>query len=284
MRLGAYVFGYQTPEEWAQIHIQKGYGAAYWPFETIDYTADDATIQSYCDSAKAHGLVIAEVGAWRNLFDADPKKREDNMTYCIGQLQLADRVGAKCCVNISGSLHPTLWDGAHPDNCSDRMFGMVVESIQHIIDAVKPQNTFYTVEPMPWMFPYDIDSLHKLINAVNRSAFGVHVDMCNMVNSFEKVYATGDMTRAFFHEFGPLIKSVHAKDTCIGDTLTMCIHEAIPGEGIFDYDALLTECAKLNDDLPVLAEHLHSEAEYDQATDYISRKARQLGLDFICGY
>lgn len=284
MRLGAYVFGYKNPEEWAQIHLNKDYGAAYWPFNEIDYTADDATIQGYVDAAARHGLIIAEVGAWRNLFDANPKRREENMAYCIGQLQLADRVKAKCCVNITGSLHPTLWDGAHPENTSDRMFGQVVESIQHIIDTVKPRNTFYTVEPMPWMFPYDVDSLHRLIKAVNRSAFGVHVDMCNMVNSFEKVYATGELTRIFFREFAPLIKSVHAKDTVIGKNLTMCIHEAIPGQGIFDYEALLTECARLDADLPVLAEHLNNESEYDQATDYIKRKAEELGLEFLKGY
>ena len=31
MRLGAPVFGFDAARAWAEIHVKKGYGAAYWP-------------------------------------------------------------------------------------------------------------------------------------------------------------------------------------------------------------------------------------------------------------
>ena len=280
MRIGAPVFNYDSAESWALKHVERGYGAAYFP---LDSTADPAGIDAYVEAAERHGLVIAEIGAWNNLLDRDPSKREANFHYAVAQLKLADRVGAKCCVNITGSLGER-WDGPHPDNFSDETYRRVVGSIQSIIDAAAPKRTFYTVEPMPWMLPHSIEDLSRLIRDVDRERFAVHVDMCNMVNSFDWVYRTGELTRAFFREFGPLIRVVHAKDTVIGDQLTLHIGEAIPGRGLFDYDALLTACEELDPDLPVMAEHLHTEAEYLQATDFMQAKAEALGIRPLVGH
>ena len=161
MRIGAPVFNYDSAESWALKHVERGYGAAYFP---LDSTADPAGIDAYVEAAERHGLVIAEIGAWNNLLDRDPSKREANFHYAVAQLKLADRVGAKCCVNITGSLGER-WDGPHPDNFSDETYRRVVGSIQSIIDAAAPKRTFYTVEPMPWMLPHSIEDLsrHTLI-------------------------------------------------------------------------------------------------------------------------
>ncbi len=276
MRLGAPVFDWTTPEEWALAHVKKGYGAAYWP---LGDGAPESEEREYVMAAQAHGLVIAEVGIWNNLLDSDDARREENMQYAIRRLRIADRVGARCCVNISGSKS-TYWDGPHPDNLSEETFRQVVEGTRRILDEADPKHTYYTLEPMPWMLPYDVESLQRLIAAVDRPRFAVHVDMCNLVNSFYKVYHTGDMTREFFHAFGPLIRSVHAKDTLLAeDKLTLHIDEAIPGRGVFDYDTLLYACHKLGD-IPVMAEHLHTREEYDEATGFLFGKAEALGIPF----
>ena len=276
MRLGAPVFHFSTPEEWAQTHIKKGLGAAYWPLaEGVDIKEEDAFIQA----ARDHGLVIAEVGIWNNLLDRDPVKREANIQYAIARLRTADRVRARCCVNISGS-RSDFWDGPHPDNLSTKTFDEVVQITRRIIDEAAPEHTYYTLEPMPWMLPYDVQSLQKLMAAVDRKHFAVHVDMCNLVNAFDKVYRTGELTRGFFEAFGPHIRSVHAKDTLLQEKrLTLHIDEAIPGQGVFDYETLLKECHKLGD-IPVMAEHLETEAEYDQAAGFLLAKAEELGIPF----
>ena len=276
MRLGAPVFDYTTAAAWANAHMAKGFGAAYWP---LNEGAKPEEENAYLQAARNCDLVIAEVGIWNNLLDRDPKKQEANIQYAIARLRTADRVRARCCVNISGSKS-SFWDGPHPDNLSPETFSEVVQITQRIIDEAAPAHTSYTLEPMPWMLPYDVQSLQKLIKAINRKHFAVHVDMCNLVNSFDKVYRTGEMARAFFEAFGPYIRSVHAKDTLLQEKrLTLHIDEAIPGQGIFDYDTLLQECHKL-DDIPVMAEHLETEAEYDQATGFLMKKAEALGIPF----
>ncbi len=280
MRIGGSVFGYTDPESWALKHVEHGYGAAYFPLNSAD---DPAMIEAYVDAARRHGLVIAEIGVWNNQFERNEALREANFRYAVAQLKLADRVGAQCCVNISGSLGST-WDGPHPDNLSPGTYRRVVENVRAIIDAARPQRTWYALEPMPWMFPHSIEDMARLIADVDRERFAVHVDMCNMVNSFDHVYRTGELVRAFFREFGPLIRVVHAKDTALGEGLTLHIGEAIPGDGVFDYDALLTACAELYPDLPVMTEHLKTEAEYLRATGFIQKKAEQLGIRPLVGH
>ena len=279
MRIGAPVFNYNDPESWAMRHVERGYGAAYFP---LSRASDPAEIDAYVEAAARHGLVIAEIGVWNNQLERDPAQREANFHYAVAQLKLADHVGARCCVNISGSLGRT-WDGPHPDNLTEETYRRVVQNVQAIIDAAGPARTYYTLEPMPWMFPHSVDDLSRLIRDVDRERFAVHVDMCNLVNSFDRVYHTGELVREFFEAFGPLIRVVHAKDTVISDDLTLHIGEAIPGRGLFDYDALLTACEALCPDLPVMAEHLETEEEYLEATGYIQGKARALGIHPLAG-
>jgi len=276
MRLGAPVFHFTTPEDWAKAHVSKGFGAAYWPLAEGAALKDE---NAFLQAARDHDLVIAEVGIWNNLLDRNPEKQEANIQYAIARLRTADRVGARCCVNISGSKGG-FWDGPHPDNVLPQTFDEVVQITRRIIDEAAPEHTYYTLEPMPWMLPYDVQSLQRLMKAVDKKHFAVHVDMCNLVNSFEKVYRTGEMTKAFFEAFGPHIRSVHAKDTILQEKrLTLHIDEATPGQGVFDYETLLKECHKLGD-IPVMAEHLENEAEYDKATGFLMAKAEELGFPF----
>ena len=279
MRIGSYVPPAATPKEWAVFHAQRGLGAAYWP---LPVDAPTEAENAFVAAAREADLVIAEVGVWNNLLEEDATLREANIRYAIERLAQAERVGARCCVNISGS-RSTQWDGPDPRNLSEETWERVVKSTQRILDAVRPTRTAYTLEPMPWMIPYDIDSMRRLLAAVNRPGFGVHVDMVNLLSSFEKLMDNGAYTRAFFGQFGPHIRSVHAKDAILGHTLTLHIDEAIPGEGVFDFEALLGECAKL-DDIPVMAEHLQSDAEYAKACAFLQNKAKSMRLTLSCAH
>lgn len=275
MRLGAPVFHCSSAEEWAKKHIEKGYGAAYWP---LGPDADSRLEADYRRAAEKHGLVIAEVGIWRNTMDPDPVKQEENIRYSIKCLKLADRIGARCCVNIAGSLSRR-WDGPHPDNMTESTMEKIVRITQRIIDEADPKETAFTLEPMPWMYPSDLSSMQELLRRVDRPAMGVHVDMCNMMSGCDRIYRSGAITREFFGALGPKIRSVHAKDVVLHDELTTHISETIPGHGLFDHAELLTQCARLPD-ICVLCEHLSTPGEYDEATAFLRKTAESLGLSF----
>lgn len=276
MRLGAPVFGCKTPEEWAATHIRKGFGAAYCPVSEKD---DDGRISDYIAAAKAHDIVIAEVGIWNNMLDRDAAAREANITRAIERLKFADRVGARCCVNIAGSLSPR-WDGPHPDNLTRETFDAIVHTAQRIIDTAAPERTYFVLEPMPWVYPYDVKTYLQLIEAIGRERFAVHIDICNWMNGVLPLYSNSSIIRETFETLAPYIKCVHAKDSVISGELTTHVSEAIPGRGLIDYGELLRQCNALGD-VPVLAEHLSTEAEYDEATGFIHARAKELGLAFV---
>lgn len=275
MRLGGQVFIEDiTPEKWIKKLQEKNYRAAVFP---IDHTASDEEILSYQKAAEAADIVIAEVGAWSNPISPDPVVREKAINYCKDQLRLADRIGANVCVNISGS-RGNQWDAPHPDNFSEATFNLIVKTVQEIIDDVKPTNTFFALEMMPWALPDDIETYLELMKAIDRKEFAVHFDPVNMLNSPRKVYRNRELIEEFFEKLGPYTKTAHAKDIALGTELTTHLSEVIPGEGILDYDAFLLGMDKLGPEIPLMMEHLDTEAEYDKATAYIRKKAEQLGI------
>ncbi len=275
MRLGGQVFIEDiTPEKWIKKLQEKNYRAAVFP---IDHTASDEEILSYQKAAEAADIVIAEVGAWSNPISPDPVVRENAINYCKNQLRLADRIGANVCVNISGS-RGNQWDAPHPDNFSEATFNLIVKTVQEIIDDVKPTNTFFALEMMPWALPDDTETYLELMKAIDRKEFAVHFDPVNMLNSPRKVYRNRELIEEFFEKLGPYTKTAHAKDIALGTELTTHLSEVIPGEGILDYDAFLLGMDKLGPEIPLMMEHLDKEAEYDKATAYIRKKAEQLGI------
>lgn len=275
MRLGAPIFAkYSTPDEWVAVVKAAGYRAAWCP---VDEHADEAEVEAYVEAARRADIVIAEVGAWSNPMDPDEAKRTAAIDKCRECLLLAERAGARCCVNISGS-RGSRWDGPHPDNLTDETFEMVVETTREIIDAVDPRHTFYTLEPMPWMFPDSPDSYLRLIEAVGRPAFGVHLDPVNMISSPQRYFDNAEFLRECFEKLGGHIRSCHAKDIRLEEHLTVHLNEVRPGLGALDYRTYLAELNKLDRDTPLLLEHLEAEEEFNLAAAHVRGVAKDLGI------
>ena len=276
MRLGGPVFE-KCPDSgaWAAAVKRLGYRAAYCPLPT---EAPDAMVKSYADAAKAADLVIAEVGAWSNPIDPDPAKAKAANEKNRQCLALADRIGARCCVNVAGSRNPKSWAGPDADNFSKATFDLIVETVRGIIDAVKPTRSFYTLECMEWTPPCTADGYLDLLKAIDRKPFAVHFDPVNMIWSPMRYYQTGEIIREFVAKLGPHIRSVHAKDIHLTDQLTVHLGEVVPGKGNLDYPTLLRELAKLDPDTPVMLEHLAGEPDYKQAAEHLRGVAKEVGV------
>lgn len=278
MRFGGLIFKpWKTPEEWTMAAKAAGYSAVYFP---VDHTAPVKVIDSFRDAAKEADLVICEIGVWNNVLDQDQSKAEQNIQRAIHQLELADYVGANCCVNIAGTYHPTVWDGPHPANFSQRAFDDIVRTTQRIIDAARPQHTAYSLEPMPWMYPDTPESYLALMKAVDRKAFAAHLDIVNIINSPGLYYRNSQVIEEWFDKLGPWIVSIHAKDIILRDTLTVHLNECRPGTGFLDYRTYLRRAAALgNDRLCMMLEHMTEEEDYTQATQYIKALAREMNIE-----
>ena len=278
IRLGGPIFlKGDDPRELAREHRRLGYSAAYCPEAKVD---DSARIREIKKAFAAENVVIAEVGAWVNMLDPDAGKRAKNLRYVAERLALAEAVGARCCPDIAGSYNPTVWYGPHPKNLSQEFFDATVENCRHVIDEVKPKRTKFTIEMMGWSIPDGPDSYLRLIRAVDRPGFAVHMDVCNGINSPAKFYQSGEFIRECFHKLGPWIASCHAKDLQWITELNVHFLEVVPGRGEVDYRVYLTELAKLSVDAPLMLEHLKTAEEYDEGKRYIMKVAGELGLAF----
>jgi len=275
MRLGGPVFEkYKNPDEWIAVLQRAGYSAAYCPLEG---SQTDDIIQAYKKAAESADIVIAEVGAWSNPMSPDERTRSEAITKCQEQLALADRIAARCCVNVSGSRGEQ-WAGPHPDNLTDDTFDLIVETVRNIIDAVKPTRTCYALETMPWMYPDSADSYLKLIRAVDREQFAAHFDPVNLIYSPQRFYNNDSLIRDCFNKLGPYIRSCHAKDVDMEEKFITHLNEVRPGLGKLRYDVFLQELNKLEPDVPLMVEHLTTEEKYAQAVDYIRSVARELKI------
>jgi sugar phosphate isomerase/epimerase len=275
MRLGAPIFETHTdPDTWIAAVQRRGYRAAYCP---VKPDADAATIRAYSDAAVSDDIVIAECGAWSNPLSLDEATRRAAIIKCQAMLSLADAIGARCCVNIAGSLGAK-WDGPHADDLTPKTFDLIVQTVREIIDAVKPSRTFYTLETMPWMYPHSADSYLALIEAIDRPQFAVHLDVVNLVCSPQRFFGNTALIRECVAKLGPQIKSCHAKDIALADRLTVHLDEVRPGLGGLDYRTLLRELDKLDPNLPLMLEHLSGQEEYDEAAAYVREVAQAVGV------
>lgn len=279
IRLGGPIFlKSDDPVELAREHRRLGYSAAYCPKAEL---ADRERIRAVESAFKAENVVIAEVGAWVNMMDPDPAKRVKNLAYVAERCALADAVGARCCVDIAGSYHPQWFHGFHPRNITQEYFDATVENCRKVIDQVKPVRTRFTIEMQVGLQPEGPDEYLKLIRAVDRKAFGVHLDVCNGVNQPNRFYRNGEFIRECFRKLGRWVMSCHAKDLVwVNDGYNMHFAEVGPGKGVMDYRAYLDELSKLAWEAPLMLEHLKTPQEYEEAKQHILKVGAEIGVAF----
>ena len=262
----------KDPDSWIGELKSRGYRAAYCP---VKEDADDATVKAYVQAAQKADIVISEVGAWRNnpLSD-DAKTRAEAIKNIQVKLDLADRVGARCCVNVAGSRGER-WAGPHEKNLTDETFDRIVETTRAIVDGVRPKRTYFTLEMMPWCYPDSPDAYVRLLKAIDRERFAVHLDPVNIVTSPQRYYNNGALIRECFKKLGPRLRSCHGKDILLSDKLTTHLDEVRPGLGGLDYKTFIAELSRYPE-VPLMLEHLKEQEEYRQAAEHVRSVASRI--------
>ena len=278
MRLGASVFyNGNDPEQFALAHVAKGYGAAIAPsWLSLERPGE---IDAFKKAMKKHDIVIAEVGVWNNPMHPDKAEADKNIKLMVDKLRLAEELEARTCVNILGTKQTESWFGPHEEDYSDAFFKEAVEISQYVIDEVKPEKTKLSFEMMPYCFLDCPEEYLRFLQAVDRKAAGVHLDICNNMNSPRRFYNNTAYIKETFALLKDKIVTLHLKDIALkADALTVSFEEVMIGTGGIDYVTLLQEIGKLSKDIPAIIEHLENEAQYDQATKATIAFAEKAGL------
>ena len=258
-----------SPEDWAAKHKALGLGAVVFPVSCED---GPEKIRTYKQAADAAGLRIAEVGVWRNTLAADPEERRKWIAYATRQLEMADEIGANCCVNVVGTPYGPRWDGGYRGNFSEELWTMAVKMIREIIDGARPRRTKYCIEPMPWMIPASPDGCLRLLEDVDRPAFGTHLDVVNMITSPRRYFYNDEFLEECFFKLRGTICSCHLKDIRLREEYTFQLKECACGEGILDLERYARLATAENPQMPMIIEHLHSDEEYLASVRYVQER------------
>lgn len=276
MRLGiSSSLNQANAKEWAKSMVELGCKSVVFP---LNSSASDELISEYTDEAKKSDLLIAEVGVWRNAIANSQEEALRNMEYSINQMRLADRIGARCCVNVAGSCGPR-WDGGYKENFSKEMWKKTVKMIQTVIDEAKPVNSFFTMEPMPWMVPTGPEEYLNLIEDVARDQFAVHMDIINMVNCPDRYFFQEEFLDKTFNLLGDKIKSCHIKDVQLLDGFTFQLKECACGEGSFNLERYASLANEYDKNMPMIIEHLSSDDEYRSSIAYVRDRMAKANIE-----
>lgn len=277
MRLGGPAFDIpEDPQALVTYHQQNGFSAAYMK-RIEDKSKRDEIASAYASA----NIIMAEYGAYGiNILETNSQLRQKNFDEICDRLAYADEVGIRCCVIHGGSYETGGWGKPNPKNFSQQAFDDTVEAVQTIVDKVQPSRAKLVMETEKYVFPDDPDIYLKLIEAIDRDGFGVHLDPINIVSSPKLLYDNGTFIRECFAKLGPHIVSCHSKDVTTVDRYPYHITETYTGDGQLDYDAYLLELANLDADTPLMIEHLKAE-QLPAARDFLLKKADALGLSFV---
>ena len=255
-----------SPQDWAAKHKALGLKCVNFP---VDYLAGEDVYMAYKRAADEAGLVIAEVGVWRNTLAADLDERAKWIDYAVNQLRMADQIGAICCVNVVGTPYGPRWDGGYRENYSKELWDMAVRMIQQIIDTAAPKHTKYCIESMPWMIPTGPDDYLRLMEEVGRDRFAVHMDIINMTNSAERYFEAEAFIDRCASLLGDRIRSCHIKDIHLKQEYTIQMAECAPGEGEYPLRYYVEKMNAIDKDMPVILEHLNTDEEYIKYMTYL---------------
>jgi sugar phosphate isomerase/epimerase len=262
----------------ARKHKEKGFTAAYVPqIDVQDRELIKATREAF---AEEH-IILAEAGYWENIMDTDGESRAFHRARQTEALYLAEELGAVCSLNIFGSYCHGNGNSRHTAlNFTEEAFEAAVELARYFIDTVKPKTAFFTYE----MFPFDItdspENIERLIKAVDRKQFAVHLDLVNLVNSPRAYFSSGEIAKDCIRRFGDRIVSCHVKDIKMKEpSISVILEEVIAGTGNLDLKTFMRQIEGLSRPIPFMMEHLKSEAEYDTAAAHIRRTGKELGIN-----
>jgi len=262
---------HSSPQDWAQKHKALGLQTVNFPVNCDD---GEETFMAYKKAADEAGLTIAEVGVWRNTLAADPEERQHWIDYAIRQLRMADAIGAVCCVNVVGTPYGPRWDGGYRENFSTELWDMAVSMIRQIIDTARPHHTKFCIESMPWMIPSGPDEYLRLIEAVDRTEFGTHLDVVNMITSPKRYFFNDEFLDECFEKLHGTIVSCHLKDIRLKPEYTFQLEECACGQGTLNLQRYIRLATTENPCMPMIIEHLTTDAEYIASVQYVQELTR----------
>ena len=238
--------------------------------------------EAFGQEARRLGIVIGEVGMWKNLMTDDESLREQRLARTRSLLTKADLMGCKCVVTLVGTKDPSDHSLApHPYMYTDQCKSEFREIVLGILDGLELTTTRYVIEPWHNTFFYQPEEIREFIDSVGHPMFGLHLDQMNMVSQ-ATFYRTTELIDRTFDLLADKVASVHMKDIrCDSTHMFLKWDEVYIGDGVMDYDTFLKRLAQLPPDTPCYCEHMNNESDFALNFARLHRLATQANIKFL---
>ncbi len=251
------------------------------PYQELQRATAGASTSTAAAGRSGGVMFVHRFGAYGiNILDTDEILRQKNIAEICRRLEHADEMGARCCVIHGGSVETGGSGNANPLNMSEKSFAETVAIVQGILDRVKPEKTRLVMETESYLLPDSPEIYARLIEAIDRPGFAVHLDPVNIIASPRRYYFNSQFIKQCFAFLGPWIVSCHAKDLNMPPKhATVQIDETFIGDGVLDYDTYLKEIEKLSPPPTLMIEHLN-ESQLIKGLKFVFKKAEEAGITF----
>ena len=119
------------------------------------------------------------------------------------------------------------------------------------------------------MIPSSPDEYLRLIEDVDRTEFGTHLDVVNMITSPRRYFFNDEFLRECFEKLRGTIVSCHLKDILLKQEYTFQLQECACGEGTLDINLYAQLATAENPCMPMIIEHLTTDDEYVASVKYV---------------
>ena len=239
-----------------------------------------AEIRSVYDEA---GIRIEEVGAYCNLADADPEKRQENLKNIARSVEVAEKVGCRNIASTVGS--PTApqdlaWDMSR-ETFSDETWALVRELLSRAAALTEGTNVRFLIEPYLLTCMNSPRAIRRMLDEVGHPNLGVVMDPVNLV-TVDNYLHTDELIDECFELWSDCIGLCHAKDIyCDPGRAMVFLEEVKPGEGVLDYQCFVRHITRMRHPVPLMVEHIGEDEALMRARAHIVKQAGEVGVGVV---
>lgn len=214
---------------------------------------------------KAAGVSIPLIGAYFNPVHSDKTKVANCKQIFKDYLKYSHALGCDIVGSETGSFNDDKWT-YNPLNRTEEALNTVIETFTELADYAKTQGAFIGMEGAAGHVCYNVATLKRAVDGVNRDNVKVIFDIYNYLDMSN--YADYlNILKEGLKTFAGKIVVFHLKDFVVEDGK---IKQVAPGKGLFDYRAILTEIKAYDKDAVLVLEGTTGE-DIIPCTDFVRR-------------
>ncbi len=212
---------------------------AYKFMDDVKYAPGGLTEDKAVGIGKAFkdaGVTVGLIGAYFNPVHSDKRKVADCKQVFKDYLKYAKLLGCDTVGSETGSFNDDKWT-YNPLNRTEEALQTVIETFSELADYAAERGVNIGMEGAAGHVCYDVKTLKRAVDAIDRSNVKVIFDIYNYLDSSNY----GDyleILKRGLDAFAGKIIAFHLKDYVIEDGK---IKQVVPGKGLFDYGRILAE-------------------------------------------